>query len=128
VGYDPAARGAPVPDITKRLVEPDVTVVEVSGRIALGRECQVVEWTVEELLRSNRKKMVFDLSRLDYVDSTGLGILVMCVGKVDAAGGELRLASLQPRVENLMRISKLHRIMTFYPDVTTALEGFAAQP
>ena len=113
-----------MPDIQRTRIEPDVEVVVVSGQIILGRECQRVEWTLMELIRDGRKKVVFDLSNLTHVDSTGVGILITCCGKMTEAGGELRLAALTPRVREIMRVSKLDRILSFYPSAETAAEGF----
>jgi anti-anti-sigma factor len=113
-----------MPLIQKTLVEPDIVLVEVAGRIALGRECQVVEWTVEELIADSRRKVVFDLSKLEYLDSTGVGIIATCCGRMEAAGGEVRLASLQPKIEDLMRLTKLNRILNLHPTVADALRSF----
>jgi anti-sigma B factor antagonist len=79
---------------------------------------------VEGLINENKKKVVFDLSGLNYLDSTGIGIIVMCSGKLKEAGGELRIASLQPRIAELMRITKLDQIMHFYPAAADAAEHF----
>jgi anti-sigma B factor antagonist len=113
-----------MPRIEKRIVEPDVVVLDISGSIRLGRDCQDVEWAVEDLIRGHANKVVLDLSGLEYLDSTGIGILVMCVGKMTAAGGELRLASLQPRIVELMKMTRLDQIWTFYPTVAAAAETF----
>ena len=113
-----------MPRIQKKQIEPDIVLLDISGRITLGRECQDVEWAVDELIRDSKKKVVFDLSGLDYLDSTGIGILVMCCGKMTAAGGELRLASLQPRIAELMKITRLDQIWHFYPTATAAAENF----
>src|SRR5262249_53097783 len=96
-------------------MDEDVVLVLISGRITLGFECQDVELAIESLIREEKKKVVFDLAGLNYIDSTGVGIIVMCSTKMRAAGGELRLASLQPRIAELMRVTKLDQIMTFYP-------------
>jgi anti-sigma B factor antagonist len=113
-----------MPTLHRTRIEPDIEVVVVSGQIILGRECQHVEWTIAELIRDGRKKVVFDLSNLTHVDSTGVGILITCCGKMSEAGGELRLAALQPRVREVMRVSKLDRIFSFYPSAELAAEGF----
>ncbi|HSC28231.1 MAG TPA: STAS domain-containing protein [Vicinamibacterales bacterium] len=63
-----------MPEIQKSFVEPDITVMEVSGRITLGRECQRVEWAIEELIEGKQKKVVLDLSKVTYLDSAGIGI------------------------------------------------------
>ena len=112
--------------IRRQQIATDIVLLSIAGRITLGRECQDIEWTLEALIDEGVRKAVFDLSGLDYVDSTGIGILVTCCGKMGNAGGELRLAALQPRVAELMRIAKLDRIITFYPTTAAAVEDFAA--
>ena len=114
-----------MPTIEQKHIEPDVIVLEISGRITLGRECQAVEWAIDDLIRNSKKKVVFDLTGLEYVGSTGIGIIVTCSGKMSAAGGELKLASLMPRVAELMRITKLNQILSFYPTAAAAAESFA---
>ena len=114
----------PVPQIQRTQIDPDVTVLQIAGRITLGRECQVVEWAVDDLIKNGTRKVVFDLAQLEFIDSTGVGIIVMSTGKMSAAGGELRIAALQPRVAELMRVTKLDRIMVFYPTVADAVDGF----
>ena len=110
--------------IEQKPVEPDIVMVQISGGISLGRECQTVEWTVDDLIRDNKKKVVFDLSGLDHMDSSGIGIIVMCCARMKEAGGELRLASLQPRIAELMKVTRLDQIMRFYPTAAAAIEGF----
>ena len=117
-----------MPQIQRKRIEPDIVLLEISGRITLGRECQDVEWAVEGLIRDSEKKVVFDLSDLHYVDSAGIGIIVMCCGKMRAAGGEVRLASLQPRIVEVMKITKLDQIMHFYPTAAAAAENFDISP
>ncbi len=113
-----------MPQIQRKYMDPDIVLVQISGRITLGYECQDVEWAVEELIRDEKKKVVFDLTGLSHIDSTGIGIIVMCNSKMRAAGGELRLASLQPRIAELMRITRLDQIMQFYPTAAAAMEDF----
>ena len=113
-----------MPAISTTEIEPDIVVVSIGGRLALGRECQQVEWAVDKLIDERRKKVVFDLSELNYLDSTGLGIIVMCRGKLETAGGQLRVASPQPRILELMKMTRLDQIMTFYPTVADAADNF----
>jgi anti-sigma B factor antagonist len=110
--------------IEQKPVAPDVILVHITGRLSLGRDCEDLECAVDELIRGNRKKVVFDLSELNYVDSMGVGILVMCSGKLKRAGGELRMASLQPRIAELMKITRLDQILGFYPTTAVAIEDF----
>lgn len=113
-----------MPDIERTQIGPDIEVVVVSGQIVLGRECQRVEWALQDLIRDGKKKVVFDLSNLTHIDSTGIGILATCCGRMTKAGGELRLAGLQPRVAEAMKITKLDRIIPFYESAAAAAENF----
>lgn len=110
--------------IDRTIVDPDIVLVTVSGRVQLGRESQRLEWLVDELVATAPKKVIFEISHLDYLDSYGIGIFVTSCGKIEAAGGELRIAGQQPKVEQLMRVTKLHRLMRFYPTVADAARSF----
>lgn len=88
-----------------------------SKRVRIGRRAARQE-TARVACRESR-------SKLEYLDSTGIGILVTCCGKIEAAGGQLRIASVQPKVEDLMRVTKLHRLMRFHLTVEDWLLGAA---
>src|SRR5262249_31710227 len=79
---------------TKRFL-PDVVLVELAGKIVYGPECRQIEWLTAELLEEGERKIVFDLSHVSHLDSSGAGIIVMCSGKVKEAGGELRFAGIE---------------------------------
>src|SRR5579871_3115312 len=53
-----------------------VAVVKISGRLVFGREVDRLETVVSELMKEKEPKVVFDLSALDYVDSSGIGTMV----------------------------------------------------
>jgi anti-sigma B factor antagonist len=103
----------------------DVVVLKISGRITLGRDCQQVEWKVEDLVREEKTKIVLDLSGVDHVDSSGVGIIMMCYGKAKKSGGDLRLAGVTQNVERTLKAVNLERIFQFYPTSAAAVEGFS---
>src|SRR3989454_5884889 len=115
-------------NIHKRRIGADVVVLGVAGRITLGRDCQEVESQVEDLLKEHEKKIIFDFSELKYLDSTGVGIIVMCSGKVKEAGGELRVAGAQGIVEETLKMTKVDQIVTLCPSVEAAAENLSGPP
>jgi len=115
-------------NIQKRRVGGDVIVLGVAGRITLGLECQEVEWQVEDLLKEHEKKIIFDFSELKYLDSTGVGILVMCSGKVKQAGGELSVVGAQGIVEQTLKMTRVDQIVTLYATVEEAAENLTTAP
>lgn len=121
---EPAATPLSALQIQLKHIEPDIVVVEVAGKIVLGPECQQVEWLVSDLLRENVKKIIFDLSSVSHIDSTGVGIIVLCSGKVRTEGGELRVVGAIGLVERVLRMSKVDSIVALCPTTAAAVEGF----
>ena len=68
-------------------VEPDITLVRLTGKIVLGPDTQKLEALVHDLLRREQKKIVFDLSGVSYIDSTGMGVIVSCLSKLKKPTG-----------------------------------------
>jgi len=110
--------------IEEKRVTPGVVVLEMAGRICLGRDCQEVEWRLADLLKREEKKIVFDLSAVNLVDSTGVGILVTCSGRLRKAGGELRLAGVQGNVKDILSMTQVDRVISTYPSASAAAENF----
>lgn len=109
--------------IETRKIEPDIAVLEFAGKITMTAERQKMEQAVEDLLRQNQKKIVFDLSGVDYINSTGMGSIVFCFNKVQQAGGGFRVAGLQDRVRKLFKTTRLDTILSFYPSTQAAAES-----
>jgi anti-sigma B factor antagonist len=115
-------------DVNQKQVEPDITLLEFRGRIALGRESQRIETLVGELIGKNQKKLVFDLGGVDYIDSAGIGILTFCFGSMKEAGGSLRIANATDRVKKLFHFTHVDTFLTVFPSVEEACRDFDAPP
>jgi anti-sigma B factor antagonist len=112
-------------EITRKPAANDVVILEMAGRITLGRDCQQIEQQVEDLLREKQTKVIFDLSRVKHMDSTGIGILVMCSGKLKDAGGDLRLAGATGVVDQTLKLVRMNSIVPTFASVAEATAGFA---
>jgi anti-sigma B factor antagonist len=108
-------------EIRKESVPPDVTVLHLNGRIAMGRPCQDIEAHVEELIRQKTPTLVLDLSDVQRVDSTGFGTIVMCAGKLKKAGGELRIAGAKGMVNEIAHTSNIHKVVPFHDTIEDAI-------
>jgi anti-sigma B factor antagonist len=111
-------------EIQTKKLPPDIVVLEISGKITIGRDCQHLEWTTESLLREKQKKIIFDLTGVTHIDSTGIGIIVMSAGQVKEAGGQLRLAGLNSHVENILKMTNIDKVVTWNATVAEAAVGF----
>ena len=115
-------------EIETRRVGPDVTVLEMVGKIALGRESQRVETLVQDLLRQNERRLIFDLSRVTHMDSTGIGVLAYCFGTLNRCGGEMRVAGTTGKVLHLLQITRLDTVLPLYPTVDAACVSLGIAP
>lgn len=103
---------------------PDVCLLGFSGKLLMGKESRQVEGKISELLEAGMKKIIFDLSRLDGIDSTGVGIIVMCGGKVRKAGGEVRIAGPEGLVKDALVMTHIDRLVRIFPTVDEASQNF----
>jgi anti-sigma B factor antagonist len=114
-------------EIESRRIAPDVTVLEMVGKIALG-ESQRVETVVQDLLRQNDRKLIFDLSRVTHMDSTGIGVLAYCFGTLNRCGGEMRVAGATGKVLHLLQITRLDTVLPLHPSVDAAFASLGVTP
>ena len=111
-------------EIQTKHLQPDIVVLEITGRITLGRECKQLEWAVDGLVDEGRKKVIFDLTGVTNIDSTGIGIVVMSAGQVKKAGGELRVAGATAHVEQVLKMTNVDQIVGLHPTAAAAAAGF----
>lgn len=71
-------------------------------------------------------RVVFDMSRLNFVDSAGLGALLSCMRKLSGAGGDLKLIGLTKPVRATFEVSRMHRIFDIYATKEEAVKAFEA--
>jgi len=105
-------------------IEPDITVVIFAGKIVMGPNSLEIENLVAGLLRKDEKKVVFDLSRVFYIDSSGLGLIANCFQKLQRAGGGLRIAGAGGKIRDLFKTTRLDTVLSFYPSVPEAARDF----
>jgi anti-sigma B factor antagonist len=106
--------------IVERQMPPDITVVELTGRLALGRESQRIETLVEDLARQGAKRVIFDLTGVDYIDSTGISMVALASGKFKESGGALALVAPSGRVLQLLNLTQMSAIVKVCPTLDAA--------
>jgi anti-sigma B factor antagonist len=109
-----------------RKVEPDVTVVELTGHLNLGNTLIGLEASIKRLIDEGANRMVIDVSGLNYVDSAGIGMLVACTGHIEKRGGRLRIAGAHGAVAKAFQVVHLDRITPVDTDVALACGNIAA--
>jgi len=87
-------------------------VVVFTGRITLGSSLSLVDSQVRSLISNGARKVLFDLSEVESVDSAGLGMLIYAYGSLASKGGTLRLCGVAPRVQSLLELTKMHTLLS----------------
>ena len=109
--------------ISNRQVD-GVSIVDCSGRITLGEGSVTLRDTVRELLSKGRKKILLNLGEVNYIDSSGIGVLVSGFSTVRGQGGELKLVNLSKRIRDLLHITKLYSLFDVKDDEAAAVASF----
>lgn len=111
-------------NIERKKIEPDIVVMEMNGRITMGSDSQRIEWGLAQLLEENRRKVIFDLTGVYYLDSSGVGILMMCHAKLKKVGGTLYLVGVQGMVEEALAMTSVNKIVPLYSTTKEAADDF----
>lgn len=87
--------------------------IGTDGRIALAGRLDAAEADrAMEVLKALEGPLVADCSRLDYISSAGIGVIIEVYKKLHKAGHVLRLVHMTPRVRNVFRYAGLDQILT----------------
>ena len=111
-------------NITERQVG-DVTVLDMDGKITIGEGSVALRTAVRRLLEEGKKKILLNLAKVGYIDSSGIGELVSsytAIGKEDA--GQLKLLNLTQKLQDLLTITKLLTVFDVYESEEEALASF----
>lgn len=114
-------------DIKKKEIKPGIIVLEMTGRILMGPDCQRIQEEIEQLLRQNETRVIFDLSGVSTIDSAGVGKIVRCFSQLKKSGGSLRLAGVKGMLEGAFRITQVYKVIGIYPTALDASENFASE-
>lgn len=109
--------------LTDRLAG-DVVVLEPKGKIMGGPDATLLHDKLHDFIDQNKKKVVIDLSKVEWMNSTGLGILISGLTTMRNNGGELKLAGITEKIESLLTITKLITVFDSYDNVDLAIESF----
>lgn len=104
-------------------IAPATRVITIRGKLLLGPGCAELEKLVPELVAAGTRNLVFDLSGVTRIDSTGIGRFIDTYGRLKQSGGQMRLAGAAGAVRDSFRLTRLDTVFSFYPSVDEACNG-----
>ena len=98
--------------------------MDLSGRITLGEASVAVRDVINDVMGKGNKKILLNLVEVEYIDSSGIGVLVGGLSTVRSHGGQLKLVNVSKRIRDLLRITKLYSLFDVKDDEPTAVASF----
>lgn len=105
----------------------DVTILDLEGNIIMGGGSAQLRDAMRRLIEEGKKNVLLNFARVKYVDSSGVGELVTSFVTLNRAGGNLKLANLPERVEQVMTLSSVKSIFDIYDNESEALAGHSPE-
>jgi len=101
-------------DISHAEVAPGKVVITLTGKIMMGAGGDQIVPLVEDLMKDGKRIIIFDLSGVTALDSTGVGHFIVSFNKLVAVGGEMRMAGATGHVFQTFHVSLLDQIFPFF--------------
>jgi anti-sigma B factor antagonist len=110
-------------EISHKEVAPGVVLVTLAGKLMLGSDGADIPDRVDAFLREGKKIVIFDLSGVTTIDSTGIGRFIASFNKIVNAGGEMRMAGATGHLFQSFHISLLDQVFPFFDTAEDAVRG-----
>jgi anti-sigma B factor antagonist len=110
-------------EIQKREKE-GIVILDLKGRLIVGEPATLLRDTIKEEASQGSIKIILNLAEVDYIDSTGLGGMVICYTTLQKAGGALKLDRLNRRNIELLLLTKLSTIFEIFGEEQDAINSF----
>ncbi|MBD3297031.1 MAG: STAS domain-containing protein [candidate division Zixibacteria bacterium] len=101
-----------------------VAVLTPHGSLMGGPDTGELDEKLYQLLNDGYHKVVLDLGRTDWINSSGISILIHHWKKFDSAGASLRMANLTKKIERILVISRLSSVFDCYDTLDQAVASF----
>ncbi|MBL7965244.1 MAG: STAS domain-containing protein [Flavobacteriales bacterium] len=101
-------------------------VFHLAGRLMDQQQADQLMGALDQELDRGQRSIVLDLGRLQYMNSTGINIMINVLTRTRKAGGDAILAGVSPSVRQLFLVTKLDTVFTIVPEVNDAVAKLQA--
>ncbi len=103
--------------------EGDVRIIELEGRLDVHLSMEI-ETSVNEIIDSGDTRLIFDLTEVKYLSSSGLRIFIASLRRLNKLKGQLKIANMNESVRRIFKVVELIELFDIYPSVDEALKSF----
>jgi anti-sigma B factor antagonist len=101
----------------------EVAVIELKGKITIGAGDLQMREAIQKALADGHKKLLVSMKDVSTIDSSGVGELVGCFTTATHKGAKMKLASLPPKISDVLTVTQLITVFDVY---STEGEGIAS--
>jgi anti-sigma B factor antagonist len=101
-----------------------VTVISLKGNLLGGPDAAALNTRLHEVVASGGRYVVVDLAGVEFMNSSGLGLLIGGATTMKTAGGALKLAAASPKVAAIFTMTRLGPVFELHPSVDAAVASF----
>ena len=102
----------------------DIVIISLTGKIMGGPEATEINEKFNQLIDEKKLKLVINLDNVEWMNSSGLGILIGAVSLFKNNDGQLRIINVSDRIQNLLKITKLAGIFETSSSLEEAISSF----
>ena len=110
-------------EIIEEIID-DIVVEIINLDRATIREAEDLKEKLMPKINMGYKKVIIDLSEVEFLDSTFLGVIVGTLKRVAKVGGDLKLVGFKPAVRSMFELTRLFRVFETYSELQEALRSF----
>ena len=108
----------------KKRQKGEVTVLDLSGKIMGGDDFELFSNAIKELVNEGSIDIVLNLSKVKWINSTGLGLMVSAYTSLVKQGGRMKIAEVSERIDNILHVTQLELIFETFEKEDAAVASF----
>ncbi|OEU69180.1 MAG: anti-anti-sigma factor [Desulfobacterales bacterium S5133MH16] len=101
----------------------DITVVNLPTDVLDASNTEEFKTAIAPVIEKN-KKILFEMSKVKFIDSSGCGVLLSCLRQLNGLGGTLKLCGVQESIRTLFDLVRMHRIIEVFDTKKEAVKSF----
>ena len=105
-------------------IEDDTVVVVIQGKLMGGPATETCHKQMKHLIEEGHHQIVINMSGVEWVNSSGLGMLVACYTSCRNANGLLKIAGATEKTKSLLKMTKLNTVLESYDTTKQAVKSF----
>jgi anti-sigma B factor antagonist len=110
-------------NVAHREVE-GIEILDLRGRLTAGTESGTLSEAVTRLVSEGKSKLILNLKNVEFLDSSGLGMLVVCFAALQQQGGVLKLTNVSRRHMKLLVLTKFTAVVELFDNEDDAVDSF----